>query len=115
MGLIELAERCEAAVGPDRAIDLAISSALNTGRSTDPRNPGPRHYTSSLDAAMTLVPEGWTAWELRTRRGKTLFTAHVSRESPEGEDEVCGTATIPALALTAACLRALAHMHLGDE
>ncbi len=50
-----LIERIEGAEGPDRSLDLAISTALNTGRSTDPRNSGPMHYTASLDAAMTLA------------------------------------------------------------
>lgn len=49
-----LADRVEALSGPDRDVDMNICIALNTGRSMDPRDPGARHYTGSLDAAMTL-------------------------------------------------------------
>ncbi len=72
--LAELVERLSSATGPDRELDLAIALAtgwqsrtqndpitgpenvLTDGRSTIFM---PRRYTSSLDAALTLVPEGW--------------------------------------------------------
>lgn len=75
--LLELAERCEQAAGPDRELDFAIFIALNPGLrqyvrgrgglvhpmdSTDQRimaNHIPPRYATSLDAAMSLVPEGW--------------------------------------------------------
>ena len=83
--LLALAERCEQAAGPDRELDAEIE-ALLTGRVTHPRAPGytlkaqdvewklarladsgfissarrpAPPYTASLDAAVTLVPEGW--------------------------------------------------------
>ena len=62
----ELAERIEAAEGADRALDVAI--ALATGGVNAIGNdilwpsgfrlPCPC-YTVSIDAALTLVPEGW--------------------------------------------------------
>ena len=63
--LLELAERCEKATGPDQELDRAIQLAIRkpvpsdkwTGRDAIlPQKP--RHYTASLDTAMTLVPEG---------------------------------------------------------
>lgn len=71
MDLLELAERCEQAEGPDRELDALIHCAHdpgyrivrwatiafvsgNGGHATNPIN-----YSGSLDAAMTLVPEGW--------------------------------------------------------
>jgi hypothetical protein len=61
--LLELAERCEQATGPDRRLDSGIWYAV-----VERLDPGVRRdrdmvgrwpsYTASLDAAMTLVPEG---------------------------------------------------------
>ena len=47
--------------GPDRELDRAIAMALppKARRGMFVR----RHYTGSLDAALTLVPEGW-AWSV---------------------------------------------------
>jgi hypothetical protein len=68
--LVRLAERCEAATGPDREVDAAIATALGLphGRETGWCNKEngdyyvidecAKIYTASLDAAMTLVPEG---------------------------------------------------------
>jgi hypothetical protein len=60
--LLALAERCEQAAGPDKELDFTIDDfMLKYGAETDCiRNP--RYvlpYTASLDAAVTLVPEGW--------------------------------------------------------
>lgn len=80
--LLALAERCEKATGADRELDLAIQCALsgNPWRWSDSRAFEPETvitwdqygagavgnpvcdleaYTASIDAAMTLVPEGW--------------------------------------------------------
>ena len=67
-------------------------------------------YTTSLDAAVTLVPEDWTAWELRSSRAKTRFHAELSRldNNTELQEYADGRAKTPALALCAAALRALA-------
>lgn len=61
-------------------------------------------YTSSLDAAMTLVPEGWD-YCLSVGAGEPACAAM----SPAGQvSDVSVTAATPALALTAASLRARA-------
>jgi hypothetical protein len=52
MTLLELAERCEKATGPDARWSFAICA-----RPSEPIAPSSRQpdYTASLDAAMTLV------------------------------------------------------------
>ena len=102
--LLELAERCEAAEGPDRGLDMLICTALNTGRRTDPRDPGPDRFTASIDAAMSLVPEGWN----RSFTDDPDDLGCVIGELWTRKRNAVGHAATPALALTAACLRARA-------
>lgn len=154
--LLELAERCEAATGPDRELDAAIWCALNGLEYPEPPyfqelphnrfhpelgafEQGTRAgimlqsykdnaaiYTASLDAAMTLVPEGWR-WIMREARpdkanpGEQGFFARLETADFEsvtwgkgsdwltdivaGQDVFCWAAT-PALALCAAALKA---------
>jgi hypothetical protein len=122
--LIELAERCEKATGPDRELDAEIachapicqadyvrsaSPANRRGMVTRHFNGGGRgtfvcdSYTASLDAAMTLVPEGA---EL-----VTLVLINSAGRMPsagiDGGEHISHAAT-PALALCAAALRARA-------
>jgi hypothetical protein len=107
----DLAERCEAATGPDRELDCAIAVAL--GR-TDEGGSGFHRtfpddsvfeqvrallFTASLDAAMTLVPEG-AVWSVGN------FGFDEKPMSTVGEIEV--NAATPALALCAAALKARA-------
>jgi hypothetical protein len=133
--LLDLATRVEAATGTDRALDAEIAVAMQIGvrglladdhetlrltRKSDGCAPGTywfccrsgmslrtaEAYTASLDGAVALVPEGW-GWEVRG-----IGYAHLisPRRSP---DDVYAHAASPALALTAACLRA--HAHLQGE
>ena len=124
--LIELAAKCEAAAGPDRALDSAIWYAV-----VERIEPGERRdrdmvgrwpaYSASIDAAMTLVPEGMLY---------ALANAHV--DDPRGEHSVGkGSAIVgppmmrdgeptqaatAALALCAAALKArAARTQPGDE
>jgi hypothetical protein len=133
--LLRLAERCEKA-GPDRSIDGAIDRLLNERPNDRDYNPihdclwavddhsglcttsngfardsfCARAYTASLDAAMSLLPEGenveWRITSLRYRRGvgATIWT-----DGPT----VRGDAKSPARALTAACLRSRAAIGEG--
>lgn len=131
---LTLADRCEKATGPDRRLDVEIAVAVDwrwddwepdeataramaekhgidwlAGRAKEGISSMWRHmprYTASLDAAMTLVPDGWTAWELRSRRRMTAFVAEISRECDDDEEAKQGHAATPALALCAAALRA---------
>jgi hypothetical protein len=132
--LLELAERCEHAAHPDSQLDAAIwlkAVADDTGREAVrigreqygdaeaefriSRLMDGRAYTSSIDAAMTLLPEGWvigsvaeesprTQWVVELRRGhRTSYDKVVFSEYEPGRR--CATL---ALALCAASLRARA-------
>lgn len=61
---------------------------------------------ASLDAAMTLVPEGWS-WALLSDHGKPA-KAGLQRTGPDSFAAADSEAATPALALTAASLRARA-------
>lgn len=136
--LLKLAERCEAATGPDRELDAAIEVALKVGcranlpddleylseislsdyearqrkaghywfhcRSGKSMRSADR-YTLSLDAAMTLVPDVIT-WGVGA--GTLGSYARVVTDEPETVAHWCRIAATPALALTAASLRARA-------
>ena len=52
--LLELAERCEAATGPDRELDFEIAKTIGRERWYAGGHPQ-WHFTASLDAAMSLV------------------------------------------------------------
>lgn len=56
VSLTELAERCEKAGGPEFAIDCKIEALI-----FDNHQGMMRSFTSSIDAAMTLPPEGRAA------------------------------------------------------
>jgi len=113
--LLELAERCEKAPGPDRELwdlDRAIKAALE-GREyisfqddlANRRGTTPPRWTTSLDAAMTRVPEGW---------GKSVTDADNEQDAiaelwhGDGEGHSHARAKTWPLALCAAALRARA-------
>lgn len=130
-----LASRVEGLSGPNYEIDCEVWDAIYPGeRATRFSNfiaPGKPHhrrlgpadmdgyvkplrsFTASLDAAMTLVPEGWTYVHVeicaRGREGQHC-NAEISRfsDADEQEHRVMGYAATPALALVAAALRARA-------
>jgi hypothetical protein len=114
--LEQLALRCEGASGPDRELDaLIFASTLdltNTriasiedwaaeavrGKWNWPR------YTASIDAAMTLVPEGWVTFLASEDRHSRRWKWHLRCAGVNAE----ARSVPPALALTAAALRARA-------
>ena len=125
--LLALAERCEQAAGPERELDaeIALACGIVTSRECDffyghkdhsvmvlerdyydhDRNaPALPYFTASLDAAVTLVPEGWTwgRFHSGTVECMTLNGPDNSILVERGE----GIST--ALALCAAALRARA-------
>lgn len=105
-----LAERVERATGPDRELDIDICTrALNKSRLDPGFQTAPR-FTASLDAAMSLVPEGYPqiskvsadAWQVNigfANRAKGIVTR----------------AATPALALCAASLLARAALTTKDS
>src|SRR6185437_4519540 len=122
--LLELASRCEAATGPDRDLDWAITQVRHPSENPHPRNQelfllcdghfrrSDFNYTASLDAAMSLVPEGWDT-QLRTHVTTDGTAMAVLTDKAWFDEEPHGSliqadAGTASLALTAAALRALA-------
>lgn len=126
--LLALAERCESAAGPDNDLRIAILTHPVFGyRDIHDRGNDGYWYTDeeairqlpdptvSLDAAAALVP---TKPFPEIRPGEWWWSvdslgcdAHVAYENHDsGIPEYSASATTPALALTAAALRALADL-----
>ena len=118
--LLQLADRCEKAEGPDRELDAAIELALGTFSDFTANEAKVlagglcREYSASIDAAMTLVPDKY--------QDRFLIDAHGAWLGPdymyftEGEADFNGQAPTPALALCAAALRARATLEtIGKE
>lgn len=119
MSLNELADRCEKATGPDRELDRAIFDAVTGGvfgpdnakfwHSTSYTSRAANKFTASLDAAMTLVPEGYdplidyTGTDIHG--GKKVVELYFR---PEVREIIRGCAETGPLALCAASLRARA-------
>jgi len=102
-GLVELAVRCEQATGADFNLDIDIGIALDRA---------PDAFTASLDAAMSLVPADmaflldWLRYDGKGDRPVywEAFVQFIDDAVNRGNSE----AATPALALTAAALRARA-------
>lgn len=115
--LIELAERCEQAAGPDRDLNIAMLPLVGLrfvdegppiGQVCYDNNGGAvpmPSFTASIDAALTLLPEGqeWTL--VKATYGPVLVLL------PSGDDRVPDIkvyAKTPATAICASALRARA-------
>lgn len=108
--LLKLAERVEAAAGPDRELDFAIADAVFGAIKPPLRRGHCEKYTASLDAALTLVPEEY--------RFDTLTTAYGDWVAELGIHEGVrgfGRAVTGPLALCAAALRARSHHNNQQE
>ena len=121
--MMALANQVGALSGSYRVIDAAIAKMTGAAhgsreivyyesRSVEYIDEQAPHYTASLDDAMTLVPEGWSVG-LGDLRGYTpiIWRAHLrdhNDPSYSTRQWVEGHASTPALALTAAAIRALA-------
>lgn len=109
--LLELAERCEKAEGPSDTLDVELTLAVFPDSYPAPKL---MRYTASLDAALTLVPEGylWTAATYRAEEDAPPYYADcMSPETFSGAEwgeAFTGQANGPALGLCAAALRARA-------
>ena len=127
--LRELALRCEAATVPDRALDAEINVAVrgfpekayqqkngmrpkgtpDLDRMEFVRQWGVSGFTSSLDAALTLVPEGWRVSDLHQLDvGGWTVLLWFGPGSGVCINPPTGRANTSAPALTAAALRARA-------
>lgn len=141
--LEDLAVRVEQASGPDRGVDADIELAIGNwseqhheawwhyeaaGESANPplHQPAPPQcFTKSLDAAMTLVPEGLrlqlSEWDDEVDlRPKGPWQAILTRPGAGSSFAEmngvgrCEHAATPALALTAAALRARSEYKGGE-
>jgi len=97
---VKLAERCEAASGPDRELEVAIEWAVGDvpadafnveivpGRMTIATGAYSYHhvpaYTASLDAAIALVPEGMT-WDVDEGPSHWIL---IGKQKPAGRAQV---------------------------
>jgi len=124
---LELITRLEKATGPDRGLDCRIAHAVKPIQFDDTYGPETWDdqqwrmaagiyqiplYTKSIDAALTLVPDGWT-WEC-TEFDKAKYRATLSFKgngaAPERTVDSCDVdgkdAPTPAIALCIAALKA---------
>ena len=112
--LEELAERLERASGPDRELDAQIgryAAAEFLGHVPDAPQYGCQPFTASIDAAMSLVPEGWAYKIGRNWCELWPMSPEVSDEDwpDDWDDDRQHFGKTPALALAAASLRARSH------
>lgn len=121
----ELIKRLEAATGPDRDLDAHIARHVGFVFHTNlncwlpPRgfstSFGLLHFTSSIDSALTLVPEGWTqgrlAWpgyDHGILKGTARAEIHHEMSSGGGPKRIAFGASLP-IALCIAALKARSH------
>lgn len=110
----ELIARLEAATGPSRELDKAILLALGYSwrgmaywsRDDSHTWEGSTNFTASIDAALTLVPDG-ASWDVRWKSGdkNASVTFYPPGDDPDDYFHVWEAAT-PALAICIAALRA---------
>lgn len=138
--LLGLADRCEKASGPDRVLDAEIARSCGWVALDKHQWWSAEHvadcrqrkvskwqyatqslptFTASIDAALSLVPEGWkwscdfTQRPLFQDCGRAdLYAPGIGDDRPADVTDIY--AATPALALTAAALRALAQEDSGD-
>jgi len=122
--MTELARRCEETEGPSYALEHSIYKTVNPDgyqRRVDTLLAGPMGprlspvdydgyivppaYTSSLDAAMALVPEGWL-WQVELIGHQTKGRIGAAMVWLKHRQVKHGKAATPALALCATALRA---------
>lgn len=112
--LTDLIARVESASGPDRELDEAIRTALGYP-------PKPWNCTGSIDAALTLLPEGWhvnllsqnyKGWSACLHRAYGSFEADHAKWKEHNSwpkklgNEAAHDLPTPALALLSAILKA---------
>jgi hypothetical protein len=118
--MTDLIERLEAATEGSRELDALIhATTLSLGRDYWPDERGrvveytglrkilhrAPHYTTSIDAALTLVPEGW-GWSVNDDSEACLTLPGNGFLSDRGDIELYGRSATPAIALCIAALRA---------
>lgn len=111
----DLIERIEAASGPDREIDQDIHELVKMGlqETTGKAYPWSLYYTKYIDAALTLVPEGFE-WSLEYQAGHHVSSDVECMVAIAKLGDPCrdweSTSYTPALALCAAALKSRAYL-----
>lgn len=98
----ELIERLEGLTGPNFEIEQEIGRLMNPNATRLSVFPA---YTASIDAAMTLVPEGYV-WSINTFAEPSRASAYLVRHDNcyvRTNEQFCAT---PAIALCIAALKA---------
>jgi len=119
--MTDLIERLAAAKGGDRELDAAIATQAGWDVRYDRNDPEPYYqpvpeyswqkvlpYTASVDAALTLVPEGWTTHHYGQGPSGKPHTWNLCciRDGEQRYTHTEGRAPTPALALCIAALQA---------
>jgi hypothetical protein len=135
--LLALAARVEAATGADQILDAAVLLVVSPELASRPweqvtypdrkraffadrSDPdgsnvvSPPAFTSSLDAAASLVPDGWDGGVYWSRRSGSAAHLHLVADDRIAPPATSKGAATSALALTAAAIRAKAQ-EAGDE
>lgn len=117
--LLDLADTVEKLEGPSREVDAEIAKAIGwcfvgeghpIGRvwyNPEGRAATLPAFTRSLDAAMTLVPEGWE-WQIEAEETEMFFPPSPWTYRVDMGNLITVECVTPALALVAASLRAIA-------
>lgn len=108
----DLIERLETATEGSRELDFAVAIAAHPNkdhwegcRVRGGFEHGQPHYTTSLDAALTLVGNNW--WKVECGGGPAFF-AYVAAWTTPTDEAICGWGESAALALCIAALKARA-------
>jgi len=107
--LLDLADKVEGLDGPCRETDAEVWGAVGWNKLFSNTNPPPSFFTSSIDAAVSLVPDGFFTKYISQHQDKTdgtiAFVANVYDGLITIQSENRGMAKTEPLARTAAALR----------
>ena len=102
---MDLIEQLERATEGSRELDWRIECHLQGWSEDHMRHAALVDYTTSLDAALSLVPEGWNNWLIR--KTTAVDSVWFSAEHRDDNDDVWrAVAATPALALCIVSLKA---------
>lgn len=109
-----LIARLEAATEGSRELDAKVADARHIGFFTHNTAAGKAihtapHFTTSLDAALTLIPEGWRVanlWESNKLKDRPWWGAQLNRYEPYRMMPAVQGLPTPALALLIAIFKA---------
>ncbi len=109
--LLSLADLCEAAKGrpTNRELDRGIAEAMGDDLPSDGVWSSTPYWTSSIDSAISLVPDAVEIIEVKRSGRSGSWSAYLNVSPSADAVAEVGYASTPALALCAAALRARSH------